>query len=238
MLLILSTSKTVNASYRDATTGSVLYKVKTPVRVHDLTTTITRRIDNVPRHSEPGAQDADERFGFLARIAWRLVGWRTTIQFGGREIDPATYFRAERTAWLDWRAPRSFLAFVARSYSVRQGVHFHCAGWQRVPVERAVKLLEGARTSLAATRKPGADLRLQLKVNDAAATLVAEYRVKSVGLRTPKSDAMLEIFPEFEHLADEIMACISGPFLFFPPDLSLDDFYPCRKDTEITSGRK
>ncbi|KAJ7216429.1 hypothetical protein GGX14DRAFT_358997 [Mycena pura] len=199
MLLILSTSKTVNASYRDAATGSVLYKVKTPVRVHDLTTTITRRIDDVPRHPEPGspgAQDADERFGFLARIAWRLVGWHTTIQFGGHEIDPATFFRTERTA------EYVFTAQDGKEY--RWSVQSNSS---------------------------------RLKVNDAAATLVAEYRVKSVGLRTPKSDAMLEIFPEFEHLADEIMACISGAF-HSPPDLSLDDFYPCRKDPEITSGRK
>ncbi|KAJ7207876.1 hypothetical protein GGX14DRAFT_114283 [Mycena pura] len=169
MLLVLSTSKTINATYRNSETGSVLYKVKTPIKVHNLTTTITSRIYDIPRHSEPespGAQDADERFGFLAEISWHFGG-HTEIKYGGRDIDPSMFFRTERKGW---RREYIFTAQDDKEYR-----------WSMRP-----------NTS-------------RLKVNDTAATLVAEYRARSVGLRTPKSEAVLEIFPDFEHLADDIM---------------------------------
>ncbi|KAJ7727204.1 hypothetical protein B0H16DRAFT_1591017 [Mycena metata] len=45
-----------------------------------------------------------------------------------------------------------------------------------------------------------------LKVNDDAATVVAEYKVSSVGVVSkPKRPASLEIQPEFEYMVDEIM---------------------------------
>ncbi|KAF8199957.1 hypothetical protein K438DRAFT_1822915 [Mycena galopus ATCC 62051] len=45
----------------------------------------------------------------------------------------------------------------------------------------------------------------KLKLNDGSNTVVAEYKCKSVGLISKKRDPYLEIFPPFEHMADEIM---------------------------------
>ncbi|KAJ7018486.1 hypothetical protein C8F04DRAFT_382913 [Mycena alexandri] len=45
-----------------------------------------------------------------------------------------------------------------------------------------------------------------LKVNDVAATIVAEYKVSSVGVVSkPARPASLEISPDFEYMVDEIM---------------------------------
>ncbi|KAJ6541996.1 hypothetical protein DFH09DRAFT_1322628 [Mycena vulgaris] len=98
MHLILSTHKPINAIYRDAQSGVTQYKVETPINlVHNLTTTISRIIpsDVAQReHLDSDGANGSERFGFLARISWRVVS-PSMIQFGGQDIDSATVFRKE-----------------------------------------------------------------------------------------------------------------------------------------------
>ncbi|KAJ6622691.1 hypothetical protein B0H10DRAFT_2012352 [Mycena sp. CBHHK59/15] len=172
MHLILSTPKPINATYRDADSGVVRYKVKTPIKVHDLTTTISRLIDSdVPRREQGDSNtEADSgRFGLLAQIAWYMVGPPTVIRFGGREIAPATFFQKENATWYS-PGDRIFTAQDGKEY----------------------------RWCLTA-------YTTRLKTNDASATLIAEYRAKSLGLLSKARDPSLQIFPEFAHMVDEIM---------------------------------
>ncbi|KAJ7187124.1 hypothetical protein C8R46DRAFT_284862 [Mycena filopes] len=175
MRLILSTAKSINARYKDETSGFVQYKVSTPIRVHNLTTTIRRRIDgDIPHREHEHDSDTetaadDERFGLLATLAWHMIGWKTVIQFAGREISGRSFFRKEKVGVLSWE-----YVFTARD-------------------EKEYRWYFRMYSST-------------LKVNDAAATVVAEYKVSSVGVVSkPRRPASLEIFPEFEHLADDIM---------------------------------
>ncbi|KAJ7457966.1 hypothetical protein B0H11DRAFT_203495 [Mycena galericulata] len=180
MRLILSNHKPCHATYKDAVTGVVQYKVRSPIKVSEFISTITRRIDvDIPRrnsgHSQAGT-DSDhsqaagttgDRFGLLAQLCWYLRG-PSVMRFGGQEVDPATFFRKVKVPW----------------YGLPVGIF---------------------------TGKDGKEYKwsctmytTRLKVNDGSDTLVAEYRAQSLGLISKKRAPCLEIFPPFEHMADEI----------------------------------
>jgi hypothetical protein len=95
MRLILSTHKPINATYKDAETGIVQYKVRSPIKVHELISTITRRIDSdIPRRNS-GASDASTdsgRFGLLAELSWHMRA-PSVMRIGGKDIDPTTFFQ-------------------------------------------------------------------------------------------------------------------------------------------------
>ncbi|KAJ7102846.1 hypothetical protein C8R44DRAFT_808636 [Mycena epipterygia] len=173
MHFLLSSNKPMNATYREAESSVAQYKVKTPIKLPDLTTTISRLIDSdIPRRDSQGDSSAapdSGRFGHLAQISWRVRG-PTFIRFGDRDIDPATFFRKENKGWHGRYKERVFTAQDGREYR-----------WCKT-----------AYTS-------------RLKVNDASATLVAEYRAHSLGLLSKAGNASLQIFPPFEHMIDEIM---------------------------------
>ncbi|KAJ7123780.1 hypothetical protein C8R43DRAFT_1135834 [Mycena crocata] len=171
MRLILSTIKPINATYRDET-RVVQYKVRTPIKVHDLTTTITLRIDSdIPRRQQGGDSDSEsesDRFGLLAEVSWRMVGPKV-IRFGGEEFSPESFFRKENSKWY-WPGQHIFTAKDGKEYK-----------WSM-------------------TR-----YTTKLTVNDGSDTIAAEYRAKSLGLISKARDPCLEIFPDFEYMADEIM---------------------------------
>ncbi|KAJ7748796.1 hypothetical protein DFH07DRAFT_961997 [Mycena maculata] len=175
MRLILSSSKPINATYKDADTKVVQYKVRTPIKVHEVISTITRRIDSdIPRRnsgsgSEQGDADASsDRFGHLAQLCWYIRG-PSVMRFGGRDVDPTTFFQKVDVPWY---------GFPQRIFTAQDGKEYK---WY------------GSRNTT------------KLKVNDGSDTLVAEYLVESVGLLSKKREPCLEIFPPFEHMVDEIM---------------------------------
>ncbi|KAJ6567250.1 hypothetical protein DFH09DRAFT_919057 [Mycena vulgaris] len=174
MRFFVSTNKPINANYRDES-GVAQYKVRTPIKVPELNTTISRLIDkDIPRR-EQGDSDADSdsaRFGMLAQVSWRMGG-PSVIRFGGQEIDPATFFRRENMSWYGKPKEHIFTAQDGKEYR-----------WYLRPYTT------------------------RLKVNDASATLVAEYRANSLGLLSKARPASFEVFPPFEHMVDEIMAWI------------------------------
>ncbi|KAJ7499301.1 hypothetical protein FB451DRAFT_1385004 [Mycena latifolia] len=103
MRLFVSTNKPINAIYTEAESRIVQYKVRTPIRVPELNSKISRRLESdIPRRrdSQDDAEtNTDEaRFGLLANISWRMGG-ESVIRFGGREIDPVTFFRRENLGW-------------------------------------------------------------------------------------------------------------------------------------------
>ncbi|KAJ7267642.1 hypothetical protein B0H12DRAFT_118431 [Mycena haematopus] len=176
MLLIISTHKPINATYKDAETGIVQYKVRTPIKVQELVSTISRRIESdIPRRnsgtSELGDTATDSgRFGLLAELSWYMRrGAPSVMRIGGKDIDPATFFQKPKVPWY---------AFPQRIFTAKDGKEYLWYG--------------GAYTT-------------KLKLNDGSNTPVAEYKPKSVGLISKKRDASLEIFPPFEYMVDEIM---------------------------------
>jgi hypothetical protein len=105
MRLIISTHKPINATYKDAETGVVQYKVRSPIKVHELISTISRRIDSdIPRRnsgseSEQGdATTSTERFGLLAQLSWYIRA-PSVMRIGGQDIDPASFFQKVDTPW-------------------------------------------------------------------------------------------------------------------------------------------
>ncbi|KAJ6538095.1 hypothetical protein B0H19DRAFT_903072, partial [Mycena capillaripes] len=65
------------------------------------------------------------------------------------------------------------------------------------------------------TAEDGNEYRWRMKINcttlelvDKSATRVAEYHGKSRGVIGKAHEPSLEIFPQYEYMADEIMACI------------------------------
>ncbi|KAJ6624440.1 hypothetical protein B0H10DRAFT_2324961 [Mycena sp. CBHHK59/15] len=161
----LSTHKPINDTYSDAESGVAQYKVQTEIKMHDTTTTISRRINNdvLRREEDEGADAANsEWFGLLAYIYWHVVG-STVIRFGGQDIDAATFFRKENFSLYGWRV-RIFIP----ADSIESG------------------LITKDREHVF-TAQDGKEYRwshtlytMKLKVNDASATLMAEYRVKSI----------------------------------------------------------
>ncbi|KAJ6630323.1 hypothetical protein B0H10DRAFT_1939093 [Mycena sp. CBHHK59/15] len=179
MQLILTTATPSNSVYIDSS-GTKHYKVQTPFKVHDRTTTISRAIDSdIPqRLSESSNQlephDADEdakadqiRFGSLAYINWRVVE-SSVIHFCGRELETKSFLRKDGWGW--YGRHRVFTALDGKEY----------------------KWCLGAYTS-------------QLRVNDATETLVARYKPKKFGLFSKPRKASLEISPPFEYMMDEIL---------------------------------
>jgi hypothetical protein len=55
---------------------------------------------------------------------------------------------------------------------------------------------------------------MQLEVNGAPDTIVAKFMGKSMGIIGKAREPALEIFPEFEYMADEIMVFLS---VFYHP---------------------
>ncbi|KAJ7688353.1 hypothetical protein B0H17DRAFT_1068248 [Mycena rosella] len=101
MRLLVTTNKPINANYRDAESGVTQYKARTPIKVPELKTTISRLLDSdIPRREQADPDDDihNDRFGMLAQVSWRMGG-PSVIQFGGQEIDPATFFRRENQGW-------------------------------------------------------------------------------------------------------------------------------------------
>jgi hypothetical protein len=99
MQLILATHNPLDSTYHDATwrdadSGVVQYKVRTPIKMHDQTTTISRRIEGDIPQRDSSATDDSERFGLVAQISWHLVG-SSVIQFGDKDIECAKFFRKE-----------------------------------------------------------------------------------------------------------------------------------------------
>ncbi|KAF7357815.1 hypothetical protein MVEN_00827500 [Mycena venus] len=179
MRFILSTHKPINATYKDAETGVVQYKVRSPIKVHELISTISRRIDSdIPRRNSGSSQHGDSdggaatvdsgRFGHLAQISWYMRA-PSVMRIGGKDIDPATFFQKPKVPWY---------AFPERIFTAQDGKEYRWCG--------------GA-------------YHTKLKLNDGSDTVVAEYKCKSVGLITKKRDPYIEIFPPFEHMVDEIM---------------------------------
>ncbi|KAJ6507173.1 hypothetical protein C8R47DRAFT_1100504 [Mycena vitilis] len=142
MRFILSTHKPINASYRDAETGVVQYKVRSPIKVHELISTITRRIDtDIPRRnsgseSEGEGTTSSARFGLLAQLSWRMRG-PSVMRFGGQDIDPATFFRKVRTPWYGY-PQRIFTAEDGKQYK-----------WTASPHYTKLKLDDGSDTPVA-----------------------------------------------------------------------------------------
>jgi hypothetical protein len=102
MRLILSTHTPINATYKDAETGIVEYKVRSPIQLQELTSTITRRIDSdIPRRnpgpSEQG-DDASTDSGLLAELSWYMRG-PSVMRVKGKDINPATFFRKAQVKW-------------------------------------------------------------------------------------------------------------------------------------------
>jgi hypothetical protein len=59
---------------------------------------------------------------------------------------------------------------------------------------------------------------MQLEVNGAPDTIVAKFMGKSMGIIGKAREPALEIFPEFEYMADEIMVFLS---VFYHPQFIL-----------------
>jgi hypothetical protein len=104
MRLFLTTTSPSNAVYTDAS-GAPQYKVKTPFKVHNRTTAISRVIERgIPRrHSGSSAEghEAEEesvRYANLANIDWRPFG-SSVIHFRGQELAVRDFFRKEGLGW-------------------------------------------------------------------------------------------------------------------------------------------
>ncbi|KAJ7808777.1 hypothetical protein B0H14DRAFT_3151879 [Mycena olivaceomarginata] len=169
MHLTLAPHKPINATYTDTESGVEQYKVHTEIKLHDSITTISRRIDSdVPRRDSQSEGNAiDGRFGLFAQIHWRIVG-PTVIQFGGRELNAATFFRNRGLSLFGWQP--GFTGLDGKEYRWRMTVNL-----------------------------------TKLEVDDASATLVAEYKEKTLSVLGGAKEPSLEIFPSFEYMADEII---------------------------------
>ncbi|KAJ7354657.1 hypothetical protein DFH08DRAFT_49502 [Mycena albidolilacea] len=125
MRLILSTHKPINATYKDAETGIVQYKVRSPIKVHELISTITRRIDSdIPRRNS-GASDASTdsgRFGLLAELSWHMRA-PSVMRIGGKDIDPTTFFQKPTSVKWYSLPDRIFTAQDGKEYRWRAGAH-------------------------------------------------------------------------------------------------------------------
>ncbi|KAJ7641726.1 hypothetical protein FB45DRAFT_825990 [Roridomyces roridus] len=177
MRFTISSPKPINATYKDAETGIIQYKVRSPIKVHEVISTITRRIDtDIPRRNSGSESDhssssatTSARFGHLAEIAW-YIRKPSLMRFGGKEIDPETFFtKPEGVPWY---------GYPSRIFTAQDGKEYKWVGSYQYS---------------------------RLKLNDGSDTLVAEYGCKSVGLLSKKRDPYLEIFPPYEHMVDEIM---------------------------------
>ncbi|KAJ7354658.1 hypothetical protein DFH08DRAFT_1077317 [Mycena albidolilacea] len=175
MRLILSAHTPINATYKDAETGIVQYKVRSPIQLQELTSTITRRIDSdIPRRNSGPSEQGDDastdsgRFGLLAELSWYMRG-PSVMRVGGKDIDPATFFRKAQVKWY---------SFPDRIFTAQDGKEYRWCG--------------GASYT-------------KLTLNDGSDTVVAEYKHSSIGLLFKARDPCLEIFPPFEHMIDEIM---------------------------------
>ncbi|KAJ6498804.1 hypothetical protein C8R45DRAFT_95510 [Mycena sanguinolenta] len=184
MRFIISSHKPINATYKDAETGIVQYKVRTPLKVHEIITTISRRIESdIPRRNSGSSELGDAatdsgRYGLLAEHSWYMrKGAPSVMRIGGKDIAPTTFFQ---------KPPKPWYAFPHRIFTAKDGKEYQ---W----------VAGGYNT--------------KLKLNDGSDTLVAEYKCKSVGLISQKRDATLEIFPPFEHMMDEIMVGIIFPVI-------------------------
>ncbi|KAJ6594444.1 hypothetical protein B0H19DRAFT_1247115 [Mycena capillaripes] len=104
MRFILSTHKPINATYKDAETGIVQYKVRSPIKVHELISTISRHIDSdIPRRNSGSESEGEStsdtaRFGLLTQLSWYIRA-PSVMRIGGQDIDPATYFQKVDVPW-------------------------------------------------------------------------------------------------------------------------------------------
>ncbi|KAF7353874.1 hypothetical protein MVEN_01073300 [Mycena venus] len=174
MQLVLTTASPTNAVYTDAS-GAPQYKVNTPLKAHNRTTTISRVVERgIPRRNSGSSAGGSEseaegsaRFANLASIDWRVFE-SSVIRFRGQELAVHDFFR--KVGWGWYGRHRVFTA----------------------PDGREFKWILGAYTS-------------QLKLNDAAETPVACYRPKKLDLFSKPRKASLEVLPPFEGMLDEII---------------------------------
>jgi hypothetical protein len=101
MNLSVSGSTFQNASYQDASTGRILYKVDTPWKVMNHTTTISKLLTvDLPHTSASGDEELGEshldagapRFAHLATIEWALLG-PSTVRYKGEVTGTGMLFR-------------------------------------------------------------------------------------------------------------------------------------------------
>lgn len=98
MHLYLSGRSPLNGVYTDEN-GQAIYKVHTPLKLSDRTSTITRSIpDDIPRREGLDDVTFQDRFAHLAQIDWRTID-STKIRFAGESLDTGNLFRKDGWGW-------------------------------------------------------------------------------------------------------------------------------------------
>jgi len=128
MRFILSTHKPINATYKDAETGDVQYKVRSPIKVHERISTISRRVDvDIPRRNSGASEQGDATtdsgtFGHLAQLSWYLRA-PSVMRIGGKDIDPKNFFQKPKVPWYAFQQ-RIFTAQDGKEYRWTGGAHY------------------------------------------------------------------------------------------------------------------
>ncbi|KAF7369239.1 hypothetical protein MVEN_00251600 [Mycena venus] len=177
MHLTVSPYNPINATYRDTESGLEQYKVRTEIKIRDSVTTISRRIDSAIPARRDSQLQAEEGPGRTQPDNERF-GFLAQIHW--RVVGPTIIQFGDRE--LD-----------SRTFFRNTG--FGLFGW-----EPKFTALNGREY-----RWRKKINRTTLEVNGAPTRLVAEYKGKSMGIIGEARKPSLEIFPPFEHMADEII---------------------------------
>ncbi|KAJ6501307.1 hypothetical protein DFH09DRAFT_1203046 [Mycena vulgaris] len=126
MHLFLTTATPTNAVYTNES-GTPQYKVHTPFKLPPRTTSISRVVDGIPRHSgsahiHEDREEDGERFASLAHIDWHLVE-SSVIRFRGHELSAQDFFRKEGLGWFGLGSHRVFTGVDGREYKWSIGAH-------------------------------------------------------------------------------------------------------------------
>ncbi|KAK0475747.1 hypothetical protein IW261DRAFT_455137 [Armillaria novae-zelandiae] len=173
--------------------GQVIYKVSTPNKYTDRVTTISHIIpsDREPPREEDtdlgGAQseevDFRDRFAILGVIDWK-VKTSSIMRYKGKEIKASDYLKKKGWGW--YTKNRVFEGPDGKEYT-----------WKMTSTSKVSRYNHVIYHT---------DTGIKLFRNDGSDTPIAKWHIRNRGLFNPAKakPAYLEIFPEGEHMVDDI----------------------------------
>ncbi|KAJ6577669.1 hypothetical protein B0H19DRAFT_1252989 [Mycena capillaripes] len=181
MHLFLNSDFPYDTVYNDES-GALLYKAKTPFKMHNRQTTISRVVDGIP-----SAQEESAHFTNHVTIDWRVLESNVHIHFGGQELAARDFFRKEGSGWYG------------------RFVHFFL--WLK-----SIQIITSEYKHHIFTAQDGREfkwvldgLTSKLLPSDSSKTVVTAYNRKKYIPFVKTSKGSIEILPPFEDMLDEIM---------------------------------
>ncbi|KAJ7700722.1 hypothetical protein B0H17DRAFT_1247280 [Mycena rosella] len=135
----------------------------------------------------------------ISRVVEYNIPRRRSLSPDGHEVEVEEGERFASLAHIDWHLlESSVIRFRGRELATRD--FFRKVGWGWYGRHRVFTARDGREYKWILGALPE-----QLELNDDAQILVTRYLPKKLGLLSKARKASLEVFPQFEHMLDEIM---------------------------------